>query len=51
MADKRIPRVNLPPDARRFAGKDEAGLEQFLDDVLAGSVDLVTARLKAGATR
>jgi hypothetical protein len=43
--------ADLPPDARRFAGKDEAGLEQFLDDVLAGSVDLVTARLKAGATR
>ncbi|TJV46321.1 MAG: DNA repair exonuclease [Mesorhizobium sp.] len=43
--------ADLPPDARGFAGKDEAGLEQFLDDVLAGSVDLVTARLKAGATR
>ncbi|RWE30572.1 DNA repair exonuclease [Mesorhizobium sp.] len=43
--------ADLPPDARSFAGKDEAGLEQFLDDVLAGSVDLVTARLKAGATR
>ncbi|MBZ9672520.1 exonuclease SbcCD subunit D [Mesorhizobium sp. ES1-3] len=43
--------ADLPPDARGFAGKDEAGLERFLDDVLAGSVDLVTARLKAGATR
>lgn len=43
--------ADLPPDARGFAGKDEAGLEQFLDDVLAGSIDLVTARLKAGATR
>ncbi|TJW03737.1 MAG: DNA repair exonuclease [Mesorhizobium sp.] len=43
--------ADLPPDARGFAGKDEAGLEEFLDDVLAGSVDLVTARLKAGATR
>ncbi|MDX8457283.1 metallophosphoesterase family protein [Mesorhizobium humile] len=43
--------ADLPPDARGFAGKDEAGLEQFIDDVLAGSVDLVTARLKAGATR
>lgn len=43
--------ADLPPDARGFAGNDEAGLEQFLDDVLAGSVDLVTARLKAGATR
>lgn len=43
--------ADLPPDARGFAGKDEAGLEQFLDDVLAGSVDLVAARLKAGVTR
>ncbi|RUV82775.1 DNA repair exonuclease, partial [Mesorhizobium sp. M1A.F.Ca.IN.020.32.1.1] len=43
--------ADLPPDARGLAGKDEEGLEQFLDDVLAGSVDLVTARLKAGATR
>ncbi|TPL88551.1 DNA repair exonuclease [Mesorhizobium sp. B2-3-12] len=43
--------ADLPPDARGFAGKDEAGLEQFLDDVLAGSVDLVASRLKAGATR
>ncbi|TPM25287.1 DNA repair exonuclease [Mesorhizobium sp. B2-3-5] len=43
--------ADLPPDARGFAGKDEAGLEQFLDDVLAHGVDLVTARLKAGATR
>ncbi|CDX15120.1 Metallophosphoesterase [Mesorhizobium sp. ORS 3324] len=43
--------ADLPPDARGFAGKDEAGLERFLDDVLAGGVDLVTARLKAGATR
>ncbi|CDX57713.1 Metallophosphoesterase [Mesorhizobium plurifarium] len=43
--------ADLPPDARGFAGKDEAGLEQFLDDVLARGVDLVAARLKAGATR
>ncbi|MDX8500832.1 DNA repair exonuclease [Mesorhizobium sp. VK4C] len=43
--------ADLPPDARGFAGKDEAGLELFLDDVLARSVDLVTARLKAGGTR
>jgi hypothetical protein len=43
--------ADLPPDARGFAGKDEAGLEQFLGDVLAGSVDLVIARLKAGAPR
>ncbi|MBZ9708627.1 DNA repair exonuclease [Mesorhizobium sp. ESP7-2] len=43
--------ADLPPDARGFAGKDEAGLEQFLDDVLARGVDVVTAGLKAGATR
>ncbi|MBZ9870336.1 DNA repair exonuclease [Mesorhizobium sp. BR1-1-9] len=43
--------ADLPPDARGFAGKDEAALDRFLDDVLAGSVDLVAARLKAGATR
>ncbi|WP_245520251.1 hypothetical protein [Mesorhizobium sp. M00.F.Ca.ET.217.01.1.1] len=28
--------ADLPPDARDFADKDEAELEQFLDDVLAG---------------
>ncbi|MGX9181808.1 metallophosphoesterase family protein [Mesorhizobium sp. BHbdii] len=43
--------ADLPPDARGFAGKDEAGLEQFLDDVLARGVDVVTARLKAGTPR
>lgn len=43
--------ADLPPDARGFAGKDEAGLELFLDEVLARSVDLVAARLKAGGTR
>ncbi|MET3524615.1 metallophosphoesterase family protein [Mesorhizobium abyssinicae] len=42
---------DLPPDARGFAGKDESGLEEFLDDVLERGVDLVTARLKAGAAR
>jgi hypothetical protein len=40
--------ADLPPDARGFAGKDEAGLEQFLDDLLGRSVDMVAARLKAG---
>ncbi|WP_027168316.1 AAA family ATPase [Mesorhizobium sp. WSM3224] len=39
--------ADLPPDARGFAGKDESGLEQFLDDLLARGGDLVTARLKA----
>ena len=43
--------ADLPPDARGFAGKDEAGLELFLDDVLARGVDLIAARLKAGGTR
>ncbi|MER9223220.1 DNA repair exonuclease [Mesorhizobium sp. M0644] len=43
--------ADLPPDARDFAGQDEAALEAFLDDVLARGVDLVTARLKAGGTR
>lgn len=42
---------DLPPDARGFAGKDEAGLERFLDDVLARGVDLVAARLKAGGSQ
>ncbi|MBZ9921837.1 DNA repair exonuclease, partial [Mesorhizobium sp. BR1-1-7] len=27
--------ADLPPDARSFAGRDELGLEKFLDDVLA----------------
>ncbi|UCI10638.1 metallophosphoesterase family protein [Mesorhizobium sp. B1-1-8] len=43
--------ADLPPDARGFAGKDEAGLEQFLDDVLARGIDLVAASLKTGGTR
>jgi hypothetical protein len=40
--------ADLPADGRDFAGKDEAGLETFLDRVLASSTDLVSARLKAG---
>ncbi|KUM27543.1 serine/threonine protein phosphatase [Mesorhizobium loti] len=43
--------ADLPPDARGFAGKDEAGLELFLDDVLARGVDVVAAKLKAGGMR
>ncbi|KAA3448564.1 DNA repair exonuclease [Mesorhizobium sp. SARCC-RB16n] len=43
--------TDLPPDARGFAGKDEAGLEQFLDDVLARGINLVAASLKTGGTR
>jgi hypothetical protein len=40
--------ADLPPDARDFAGKDEAALDVFLDGALARGADLVTARLKAG---
>ena len=42
--------ADLPAEGRDFAGKDEAGLEQFLDKVLASGADLVTARLKAGGS-
>jgi exonuclease SbcD len=41
--------ADLPADCRDFAGKDEAGLERFLERVLASGTDLVTARLRAGA--
>ena len=40
--------ADLPADGRDFAGRDEAGLDLFLDRVLASGADLVTARLKAG---
>ncbi|MER9655817.1 DNA repair exonuclease [Mesorhizobium sp. M0152] len=40
--------ADLPADGRDFAGRDEAGLNLFLDRVLASGADLVTARLKAG---
>lgn len=43
--------ADLPPDGRDFAGKDEAGLEAFLDRVLESGADLVTARLKAGGSQ
>ncbi|MER8370521.1 DNA repair exonuclease [Mesorhizobium sp. M0306] len=43
--------ADLPPDGRDFAGRDEAGLELFLDRVLASGADLVTARLKAGGAQ
>lgn len=42
--------ADLPADGRDFAGTDEAGLEQFLDQVLSKGADLVTARLKAGGS-
>ena len=40
--------ADLPADGRDFAGKDEVGLDAFLDRVLASGTDLVMARLKAG---
>ena len=43
--------ADLPADGRDFAGKDEDGLEQFLDRVLASGAELVTARLKAGGSQ
>lgn len=43
--------ADLPPDVRDFAGRDEAELQAFLDKVLAGGTDLVTARLKAGSAQ
>ncbi|WP_284278458.1 metallophosphoesterase family protein [Mesorhizobium huakuii] len=43
--------ADLPADGRDFAGNDEAGLELFLDRVLANGADLVTARLKAGGSQ
>ncbi|MEI9411888.1 DNA repair exonuclease [Mesorhizobium salmacidum] len=43
--------ADLPAEGRDFAGKDEAGLELFLDKVLAGGANLVTARLKAGGAQ
>jgi DNA repair exonuclease SbcCD nuclease subunit len=42
--------ADLPADGREFAGKDEGGLERFLDRVLASSTDLVTARLRTGGS-
>ena len=42
--------ADLPAEGRNFAGKDEAGLELFLDRVLASGTDLVTARLKASGS-
>lgn len=43
--------ADLPPDGRDFAGKDDAGMEAFLDSVLVSGADLVTARLKAGGAQ
>ena len=43
--------ADLPPDGRDFAGKDDAGMEAFIDSVLLSGADLVTARLKAGGAQ
>jgi len=43
--------ADLPADGRDFAGRDEAGLDLFLDRVLANGADLVTARFKAGGSQ
>ena len=37
---------DLPPEARDFAGRDEAGLLEFLERVMSEGADLVAARLK-----
>ncbi|MDB5623267.1 MAG: repair exonuclease [Devosia sp.] len=39
-------RDTLPPEARGFAGQDEAGFEAFLDQVLSEGSDDVVARLR-----
>lgn len=41
--------ADLPPDARGFAGKDEASLDAFLDAILEDGAELIAARLKSGA--
>ncbi|WP_173088298.1 DNA repair exonuclease [Devosia sp. 1635] len=39
-------RDSLPPEARRFAGDDEAGFEAFIDQVLSEGSEDVVARLR-----
>ncbi len=38
---------DLPPEARKFAGSDEAGFEAFLDGLMADGGDDIIARLRA----
>jgi hypothetical protein len=38
-------RDDLPPDARRFCGEDEAGFEGFVDRLLGDSGEEIVARL------
>lgn len=40
--------ADLPAESRDFAGKDEAGLERFLDRALSSGSGQVTARLRGG---
>lgn len=40
--------ADLPAESRDFAGRDEAGLERFLDRALSSGTDQVTARLRGG---
>lgn len=42
--------ADLPAESRDFAGKDEAGLERFLDRALSSGSGLVTARLRGGSS-
>ena len=40
---------DLPPDSRKFAGRNEVEFENFVDDLMAQSGDEIIARLKAPA--
>lgn len=39
--------ADLPPESREFAGRDEAGFERFVDDLLVEGAESMTARMKA----
>ncbi|QEE46358.1 DNA repair exonuclease [Rhizobium sp. WL3] len=39
--------TDLPAESRDFAGRDEAGLERFVDSLLTEGVDDITARMSA----
>lgn len=39
--------TDLPQESRDFAGRDEAGLEQFIDRLLADGVEDIAARMRA----
>lgn len=42
--------ADLPAESRDFAGKDESGLERFLDRALSSGTGHVTARLRGGSS-